>query len=62
MQLPAEFSVETRGIFATGWKPPPPRLDKWPQVQLSFVKPVERTKTVISPEMKERLRALGYAD
>lgn len=60
--LPVTIGVGTRGIVTNGWKPPPARLDKSPQVQLSFVKPPERTKTVVTPEMKERLRALGYAE
>jgi hypothetical protein len=40
--------------------PAPPRLDHKPRLQVAFVRPAAAAKAAVTPEMAERLRAMGY--
>jgi arylsulfatase A-like enzyme len=58
--LPAALGAATRGIRTVGWDPPPAHLGAQPRVRISFVRQATPPKAVITPEMAERLRAMGY--
>ena len=58
--LPLELGTTTPGIAGFPRMAPTGPLDARPRVQISLVRHVAAEKAVLTPEMEERLRAMGY--
>jgi arylsulfatase A-like enzyme len=60
VHLPLSLSVDMPGLVVGRPVPPPLRLDLQPRARLAFVRRPAAPQAVITPELAERLRALGY--
>jgi arylsulfatase A-like enzyme len=58
--LPLILGLQTPGMVVSRALPPPVRIDLKPRVQIAFVRRAAAPQAVITPELGERLRALGY--
>ena len=60
MVVPLRLDANLAGMLVVRPVPAPPRLDHKPRLQVAFVRPAAAAKAAVTPEMAERLRAMGY--
>jgi len=60
MVVPLRLDANLGGMLVVRPVPAPPRLDHKPRLQVAFVRPATAPKAAVTPEMAERLRAMGY--